>query len=850
MSEAVATSRRVTVDGKFLRRGEARLFLQGVSYGPFRPHAEGEPFADPARTREDFLKARSLGANLIRIYDLPPVWLLELATELDLLLLVDVPWAKHLCFLDDPEVRHRAVRQVVEVALRCRDHACVVGISVVNEIPADIVRWSGGQEISSFLDHLIQEARSVAPDLLYTFSNFPPTEFLLPASIDFLAFNVFLHERERFESYLHRLQMIADHKPLVLTEIGMDALREGEARQAETLGWQLECASRAGLAGCVVFRLSDDWFRDGQEVEDWQFGLLDREGRARPAADVVRQRFQNAPSFPLNYTPRVSVVVAAYNARHHLPTCLKSLAELNYPDYEVIVVDDGSTDGTPELQKDYPGCRWLILPENGGLSAARNAGIQASNGEVVAFTDADCRADADWLFYLMGDLVNSTFIGMGGHNFLPPDDGWVAGAVMVSPGGPAHVMLTDRIAEHIPGCNMAFYKWALEEVGGFDPIFHLAGDDVDICWRLQQRGYRIGFSPAGFVWHYRRSNVRAYLRQQRGYGEAEALLVRKHPEHFNSIGGNLWRGRIYTPARTGLSLQPPIIYHGAFGSGFFQSIYHGQESMALVLLTSLEYHITVLLPMLVLGAVFPTLLPLSLLSLLIPLGLSALAGWQADLAPSSERLLSRPLVSLLFLLQPIIRGWARYRGRMHWGRPAQAAGEPSQFEAVASPVPELHFWSNGHVDRLRLLDRLLQELQEEGWPNRPDQGWSQFDVEVFGSRWCQLQVMTVSESHSGGRSCIRCRLKARWSLLARFLLGVGIALEILLLGILSPTLPWFVGLTFGLLGYAYWLRGRERELQLSLGRVLEKVAAEIGLIRLREPSHGAQPPSAPSNAQP
>ena len=135
------------------------------------------------------------------------------------------------------------------------------------------------------------------------------------------------------------------------------------------------------------------------------------------------------------------------------------------------------------------------------------------------YTDADCRADEDWLYYLIGELVQGKFAGIGGHNFLPPEDAPVAAAVMTSPGGPAHVMLTDRVAEHIPGCNMAFFRWALEEIGGFDPIFTKAGDDVDVCWRLQQRGHTIGFNSAGFVWHYRRSTVKAYLKQQSGYGE-------------------------------------------------------------------------------------------------------------------------------------------------------------------------------------------------------------------------------------------------------------------------------------------------------------------------------------------
>ena len=191
-------------------------------------------------------------------------------------------------------------------------------------------------------------------------------------------------------------------------------------------------------------------------------------------------------------------------------------------------------------------------PQNLGLSVARNTGIEAAQGEIVAFTDADCRVDEDWLHYLVSDLVGSRFVGMGGPNLLPSEDSWVAAAVQVSPGGPAHVLLTDQVAEHIPGCNMVFWKWALEEIGCFDPVFRKAGDDVDICWRLQQRGYEIGFSPAAVVWHYRRSTVRAYLRQQHGYGEAEALLERKHPEHFSPLGGSMWRGRIYASHETGV----------------------------------------------------------------------------------------------------------------------------------------------------------------------------------------------------------------------------------------------------------------------------------------------------------
>ena len=253
---------------------------------------------------------------------------------------------------------------------------------------------------------------------------------------------------------------------------------------------------------------------------------------------------------------------------------------------------------------------------------------------------------------MVGTLVGSEFVGVGGPNLLPPEDSRVAAAVMVSPGGPAHVMLTDREAEHIPGCNMAFYKRALDEIGGFDAIFMRAGDDVDVCWRLQQAGCKIGFSPSAFVWHYRRSTIAAYLKQQEGYGEAEALLVRKHPENFNSFGGGIWQGRIYAPSKFGIELRAPVIYHGLFGSAGFQKIYTSAPATTLMLCTTLEYYLFVSLPLWILSEMSRYLMPVAIASLLLPAGICALAGAQAALPKNKIKWWSRPLVALLSLCSP------------------------------------------------------------------------------------------------------------------------------------------------------------------------------------------------------
>jgi O-antigen biosynthesis protein len=824
------------VDGKFFRLGEKKFCVKGLAYGPFAPNAGGQPFASPEQTRADLKQIEAAGANLIRVYHVPAKWFLDLAAERKLKVLIDIPWNKHLCFLDSAEHRAKAHEAVRRAVFACARHPAVFAFSVANEIPPDVVRWSGARAIADFIDGLIHEAKRVDQECLCTFTNYPPTEFLRPASVDFVCFNVYLHQPQPFTSYLARLQMLAESKPLLLGEFGMDSLREGEVRQSETLRWQIQCAVHAGLAGVVVFSYTDDWWHSGRAIDDWQMGLTTRDRRPKPAFGAVQESFGVAPYFPLPRYPKVSVVVASYNGERMLGPCLDSLERLNYPNYEVILVDDGSTDATAQVALKHARVRYFRHEKNLGLSRARNTGIAAATGEIIAFTDSDCQADEDWLYYLVGDLVGSEFAGMGGPNLLPPDDSAVAAAVMVSPGGPAHVMLTDRQAEHIPGCNMAFYKWALAEIGGFDPIFHRAGDDVDTCWRLQQAGHKIGFSPAAFVWHHRRSTLGAYLRQQYGYGEAEALLVRKHPECFNPLGGNLWHGRIYNASKFGVFIRPPIIYRGLFGSAGYQSLYSTQPALTLMVCTTLEYHVLVSLPLWVLSVTFHHLLPLAITSLVIPIGVCAAAGAQAAL-PKNRRWWSRPLVALLFFLQPVVRAWARYQGRL-LVHPTPLAPQQS-LDSIAlregkQPLREVQYWTEKRIDRLAWAAAILERLDQQGWPNKADIGWSDYDVEVYDTRWSRLQLTTVAEDHPGNQQLIRCRLRARWALRSKVAFWSLCGLELLVCGFLGPRLPWLWLLLLTLPLFALFMRREQRNLQSIIAVLLDELAKEWKLTRVTD----------------
>src|ERR1700722_3022019 len=131
---------RARVDGKFLARGTRRLHVRGVSYGPFAPRDNDEPFPSPRQVADDFARMRSANINAIRTYHLPPTWLLAMADEHGLNVFIDVPWPKHLCFLDSAAAQAHAREAVRLAALHGRTHRCVLAYSICNEIPANIVR--------------------------------------------------------------------------------------------------------------------------------------------------------------------------------------------------------------------------------------------------------------------------------------------------------------------------------------------------------------------------------------------------------------------------------------------------------------------------------------------------------------------------------------------------------------------------------------------------------------------------------------------------------------------------------------------------------------------------------------
>jgi O-antigen biosynthesis protein len=759
--------------------------VRGVTYGTFRPNDETQDFPDRAAVADDFAAMAENGINTVRIYTVPPRWLLDLALQNGLYVMVGLPWEQHVTFLEDPE-RRRSIKQRVAAGVRaCAGHPAVLCYAIGNEIPSSIVRWHGRHRIERFLEQLYHAAKDEDPEALVTYVNYPSTEYLQLPFVDIVCFNVFLETGSQFESYLARLQNIAGDRPLVLTETGLDSLRNSEEAQARALDWQVRTSFAAGCAGMFVFAWTDEWYRGGFEIDDWAFGLVDRDREPKQALEAVGRAFAETPFATSASWPKVSVVVCTYNNEATLRDCFDGLRALEYPDYEVIVVNDGSTDRTDEIAGEYS--FRLFSTENRGLANARNTGLRAATGEIVAYIDADARPDPHWLAHLATAFQKGSHVGIGGPNIPPSGCTDIEECVASAPGGPIHVLLSDDTAEHIPGCNMAFRKWSLDAIGGFDPQFRIAGDDVDICWRLQEQGWTVGFSPGAVVWHHRRGRVSGYLKQQFEYGKAEALLERKWPERYNRAGHLAWAGRVYgNGSSKARGLRRWKVYYGTWGQGLFQSVYQRTPGIlgSLPLMPEWYLVIAALAVVSAMGLIWAPLLlalPLFLLAGGALVYEAALGGLRASVTPRRgkrpTRMRMRLVIAILYLFQPASRLAGRLRfGLAPWRRRAG--------RRISIPRPRTSsVWSEQWQSPDTRLRWIEYELREGKCVVERGGNFERWDLQVRGGGLGMSRMRMAVEEHGGGRQLLRFRAWPRCSrvglaLVAIFAgLGAGAAID-------------------------------------------------------------------------
>jgi hypothetical protein len=393
----------------------------------------------------------------------------------------------------------------------------------------------------------------------------------------------------------------------------------------------------------------------------------------------------------------------------------------------------------------------------------------------------------------------------------------VAACVAASPGGPLHVLLDDVEAEHIPGCNMAFRREVLEEIGGFDPIYRSAGDDVDVCWRLQDRGYRIGFSPAAMVWHFRRNTMKAYIGQQKGYGKAEALLYFRHPQRFNALGYSRWRGRIYGGISALFSLRRPVIYGGVFGRGLFQTLYQPPSTVLSYLPFTLEWNLVGAL-LLLYGAIRGGWYWVGAAPIALSFACCLVAAMRARVDPLAGGLRGRLLISGLTYFGPLLRSLERYR----WWVRGLTAAQPSPSERPSQSPPwswrerafAAAFWTEDALEKETLLHGMIDVLGARKYFVLVDQGWSEWDLEAHGGIWSRGRIKVCTENHGGERRVLRVKCALRPSRVAQGVVLGGLALAGLGLHLAVPALI-AAGVATGAVAVAALVREA-----MALGRTL------------------------------
>ena len=253
--------------------------------------------------------------------------------------------------------------------------------------------------------------------------------------------------------------------------------------------------------------------------------------------------------------------------------------------------------------------------------------------------------------------------------------------------------------------------------------------------------------------------------------------------------------------------------------------------------TTLEYHVLVTLPLWVLSVTFHLLLPLAITSLLISVGVCVAAGAQAAL-PRNEAALVVASAGGDAVLPPADRarlgalpGPPAACGPRRWRRSRRSI--PSRCATASNRCAKSNTGPSSASTGWRLAADILRRLDQQGWPNKADIGWSDYDVEVYDTRWSKLQLTTVAEEHPQGKQLIRCRLRARWALRAKVAFWSLCGFELLVCGLVGPRLPWLWLLLLTLPLFAWFLRRQQRNLQSMIVVFLDELAKEWHLTKVQ-----------------
>jgi glycosyl transferase family 2 len=667
-------------------------------------------------------------------------------------------------------------------------HPALVAYDLGCPVPEPVRRWKGDRLLERELARAFAVVKGLDREkpITHTFSSREESRIV---SCDFASVEVDEPSPSEFRAAMARLQTRAGRKPLVVRTVGVDSALLGEELQAHQAEQQVRMAFIAGCAGFVLGTWSDGASRQRR------LGLVDVEGDRKASFAATAAALRESPFPPWLAYPKISVVICVYNGEQDIEECLEGVSRVDYPDVEVIVVDDGSTDRTLELAERQAlahGLRVVRQFPNRGLSAARNRGLDEASGEIVAYLDSDAFPDADWLRYLALGFLSTRHAILGGPNINPLDDVPISDCIDKAPGIPDVVMLEDELADHIPGCNLAGRRNFLLTIGGFDERYRGGGDDVTFCWKVTRFGASAGVSPGAMVWHHRRRTLVGYLRQQWAYGKGEAALARDWPGRFNALGHQVARRSRPRPDVRSASQtseeSAPVggIYDGRSSPGAswlrfcFQILPSMPEWPMLTLLLA-----AMALPGLA-WPVYRIFAGAAVVTALMWIASGLYAAWRSELRVRSPR--SVAVLAGLHLVQPLSRMLGRWRGGLTPWRSRRDGASFSWpiWQCHRVPVEDGDRWCDDAGD---FLWRAVEREGLAATRSRPGARW---DWQIEGGAFAGVRTMLGNDGSSMAVRAWPYLGGLTWLLGAILLLGVavGIAAQALV-----PVLLFTAGLS-------------------------------------------------------
>jgi len=213
--------------------------------------------------------------------------------------------------------------------------------------------------------------------------------------------------------------------------------------------------------------------------------------------------------------PLVSLIVLNWNGKELLRRCLRSIESIDYPNVEVIVVDNASTDSSVDMvREEFPSAKIIVNALNLGFAGGNNEGIRIARGEIVALINNDVILDRNWVTFIAQAIMNNPKIGIvGGKIFYAGSNNLIysaGGKVSYLRGTVALVGMgrqdssefsKSRLVDHVAGCAMAFRRDLVKKVGLLDPEYFLYVEETDFCFRARRANYKISYVPEAIAWH-------------------------------------------------------------------------------------------------------------------------------------------------------------------------------------------------------------------------------------------------------------------------------------------------------------------------------------------------------------